>query len=167
MNGCWWLLPFFLGGVAVEAAEAVGAEEDLAVEAEGAEGLADLAEARAEAAELPEVGKIVAIAFASKRRANEDGMLAREEKLTEMVRRLQEAAGENLQSVVLYGSAARGDYHAHKSDLNLLCVLKSVKTTELSRVASVIRWWSDQLHEPSATHFHAGRIDAFRRCFRH
>ena len=75
-------------------------------------------------------------------------MLAREEKLTEMVRRLQEAAGENLQSVVLYGSAARGDYHAHKSDLNLLCVLKSVKATELLRVASVIRWWSDQLHEP-------------------
>jgi len=75
-------------------------------------------------------------------------MLAREEKLTEMVRRLQEAAGENLQSIVLYGSAARGDYHAHKSDLNLLCVLKSVKATELLRVASVIRWWSDQLREP-------------------
>jgi predicted nucleotidyltransferase len=75
-------------------------------------------------------------------------MLAREEKLTEMVRRLQEAAGENLQSVVLYGSAARGDFHAHKSDLNLLCVLKSAKATELSRIASVIRWWSGQLHEP-------------------
>jgi predicted nucleotidyltransferase len=75
-------------------------------------------------------------------------MSAREEKLTEMVRRLQEAAGENLQSVVLYGSAARGDYHAHKSDLNLLCVLKSAKATELSRIASVVRWWSGQLHEP-------------------
>jgi len=42
-------------------------------------------------------------------------MLAREEKLAEIVRRLQEAAGENLQSVVLYGSAARGDFHTHKS----------------------------------------------------
>jgi predicted nucleotidyltransferase len=75
-------------------------------------------------------------------------MLAREEKLTEMVRRLQEAAGENLQSLVLYGSAARGDFHEHKSDLNLLCVLKSAKATELSRIASVIHWWSGQLHEP-------------------
>jgi len=75
-------------------------------------------------------------------------MLAREEKLAEMVRRLQEAAGENLQSVVLYGSAARGDYHAHKSDLNLLCLLKSAKAVELSRIASVIRWWSGQLQEP-------------------
>jgi predicted nucleotidyltransferase len=75
-------------------------------------------------------------------------MLARDEKLTEFVRRLQEAAGENLQSVVLYGSAARGDYHLQKSDLNLLCVLKSVKAQELSRIASVIRWWSGQLQEP-------------------
>ena len=75
-------------------------------------------------------------------------MLAREEKLIEIVRRLQEAAGENLQSIVLYGSAARGDYHSQKSDLNLLCILKSAKVTELSRIAAVIRWWCDQLHEP-------------------
>src|SRR5258708_15703599 len=76
-------------------------------------------------------------------------MLAREEKLTEIVRRLQEAAGDNLQSVVLYGSAARGDFHAHKSDLNLLCVLKSAKVQELARIAGVIRWWSGQLREPA------------------
>jgi predicted nucleotidyltransferase len=75
-------------------------------------------------------------------------MLAREEKLTEMVRRLQEAAGENLQSVVLYGSAARGDYHTQKSDLNLLCILKSSKATDLARIASVIRWWREALNEP-------------------
>jgi Nucleotidyltransferase domain len=76
-------------------------------------------------------------------------MLAREEKLTEIVCRLEEAAGDNLQSVVLYGSAARGDFHANKSDLNLLCILKSAKATELSRIASIIRWWCGQLHEPS------------------
>ena len=75
-------------------------------------------------------------------------MLARDEKLTEIVRRLQEAAGENLQSVILYGSAARGDYHAGKSDLNLLCVLRSAKVSDLSRIASVIRWWCGQLREP-------------------
>jgi len=66
---------------------------------------------------------------------------------------LQEAAGENLQSVVLYGSAARDDYHPHKSDLNLLCVLKSVRVTELSRIASVVRWWCGQLHEPPPRFF--------------
>ncbi len=56
-------------------------------------------------------------------------MLAREEKLIEIVRRLQEAAGENLQSLVLYGSAARGDFHATKSDLNLTFVFKSTNTS--------------------------------------
>ena len=76
-------------------------------------------------------------------------MLAREEKLTEIVRRLQEAAGENLQSLVLYGSAARGDFHQHKSDLNLLCVLKSTKATELARIASVVRWWCGPMREPA------------------
>jgi hypothetical protein len=76
-------------------------------------------------------------------------MLAREEKLIEMVRRMQEAAGDNLQSVVLYGSAAGGDYHAHKSDLNLLCILKSAKVADLSRIASVVRWWCGQLREPA------------------
>lgn len=76
-------------------------------------------------------------------------MLARDEKLTEIVRRLQEAAGDNLQSLLLYGSAARGDYHTQTSDLNLLCVLKSTKVQELSRIAPVIRWWITQMREPS------------------
>ncbi len=76
-------------------------------------------------------------------------MLAQEEKLTEIVRRLQEAAGDNLQSIVLYGSAARGDFHVHKSDLNLLCVLKSAKVQELARIAAIVRWWSVQLREPA------------------
>jgi hypothetical protein len=80
-------------------------------------------------------------------------MLAREEKLTEFTRRLREAAGENLQSIVLYGSAARGDYHHQKSDLNLLCVLKSAKAADLARIAGVIHWWSGQLKEPPPQFF--------------
>jgi len=75
-------------------------------------------------------------------------MLAREEKLAEFTRRLREAAGENLQSIVLYGSAARGDYHLQKSDLNLLCILNSAKAAELSRLARVIHWWSGEQKEP-------------------
>jgi hypothetical protein len=76
-------------------------------------------------------------------------MLAREEKLTEIVRRLQEASGENLQSIVLYGSTARGEFHASKSDLNLLCVLKSTRAAELARIASVVRWWCGPMREPA------------------
>jgi predicted nucleotidyltransferase len=80
-------------------------------------------------------------------------MLAREEKLTEFVRRLREAAGDNLESVLLYGSAARGDYHAEKSDLNLLCVLGSAKAGDLARIAPVVRWWSGPLREPPPQFF--------------
>lgn len=80
-------------------------------------------------------------------------MLPREEKLAEFTRRLSEAAGDNLQSIVLYGSAARGDYHLEKSDLNLLCVLKSARGSDLARLARVIHWWCDQLKEPPPQFF--------------
>ncbi len=43
-----------------------------------------------------------------------------EGKLQELVNRLKEACGENLVSVVLYGSAAREDFHEQYSDVNLL-----------------------------------------------
>ena len=62
-------------------------------------------------------------------------MLSTEAKLTDLVARMKEFAGENLESVVLYGSAARGDFKEGHSDLNVLCVLRSVATRELTRVA--------------------------------
>jgi predicted nucleotidyltransferase len=71
-----------------------------------------------------------------------------DEKLAEFTRRLHEAAGNNLQSIVLYGSAARGEYHEHRSDLNLLCVLHSAKAADLARLARVIHWWSGEQKEP-------------------
>ena len=80
-------------------------------------------------------------------------MIAREEKLAEFTRRLREAAGDNLESVVLYGSAARGEYREHKSDLNLLCVLSSARASDLARLARVIHWWSGQLKEPPPQFF--------------
>lgn len=76
-----------------------------------------------------------------------------EEKLAEFTRRLHEAAGDNLQSIVLYGSAARGDYHERRSDLNLLCVLHSAKAADLARLARVIHWWSGELQEPPPQFF--------------
>jgi len=76
-----------------------------------------------------------------------------EEKLAEFTRRLHEAAGDNLQSIVLYGSAARGDYHERRSDLNLLCILHSAKAADLARLARVIHWWSGELKEPPPQFF--------------
>lgn len=48
---------------------------------------------------------------------------------------LQEVFSDNLLSVLLYGSAARGEYVPGVSDLNLLVVLKDARTREVKKVA--------------------------------
>lgn len=80
-------------------------------------------------------------------------MLSTEAKLNEFVHRLKEVAATNLESVILYGSAARGDYHPEHSDLNLLCILGSLTIEELGRVAPVVRWWSAEQKEPPPLFF--------------
>ena len=47
-----------------------------------------------------------------------------DKKLSECVTRLREAAGANLVTVILFGSAAAGDYHPEFSNLNLFCVVR-------------------------------------------
>ena len=56
-------------------------------------------------------------------------MLSTETKLTDLVSRMKEFAGENLESLILYGSAARGDFKEGHSDLNILCILRSLAAT--------------------------------------
>ena len=75
-------------------------------------------------------------------------MLSAEAKLTDFVSRMKEFAGDNLECIVLYGSAARGDYKEGHSDLNLLCVLRSLALRELSRVAPAVHWWTKDQREP-------------------
>ena len=64
-----------------------------------------------------------------------------EKLLNELVKRLQEACGDDLVSVVLYGSAAGGDYHEKFSDLNVLCVLRVVGVPELRKTEPAVKWW--------------------------
>ena len=66
-------------------------------------------------------------------------MLSTDAKLSELVNRLKELAGANLHSVVLYGSAARGDFHEQRSDLNVL--------------APAVQWWINEQHEPAPLFF--------------
>ena len=51
-----------------------------------------------------------------------------EKQLNEFVSRTRQAAGDNLQSVVLYGSAAAGEYQPEFSNLNLLCILRETRS---------------------------------------
>ncbi len=74
-------------------------------------------------------------------------------KLTELVSRLKEAAGKNLESVILHGAAARGDFRPGTSDLNVLCTLVTMDVNELQRLAPVVKWWTHELHEPAPLFF--------------
>jgi predicted nucleotidyltransferase len=49
--------------------------------------------------------------------------------------------GEGLQSVILYGSGARGDYVSGKSDINFLVVLDETSVNDLDRALPVIPKW--------------------------
>lgn len=65
----------------------------------------------------------------------------------DFVARLRQAAGANLVSVVLYGSAARDDFNEKYSDLNLLCLAKDLGGAELAKIAPVVHWWSHDLRQ--------------------
>lgn len=85
-------------------------------------------------------------------------MLSTEAKLTDLVSRMKEFAAQNLESMILYGSAARGDYKEGHSDLNVLCILRSVATSELARVTPVIHWWCKDQNEPAPLFFTAEEL---------
>lgn len=67
---------------------------------------------------------------------------------SEFVSRIRAAAGENLLSVILYGSAAAGEFHPEYSDLNLLCVLQDVSFASIAKISNVAEWWRGKKHRP-------------------
>jgi predicted nucleotidyltransferase len=69
-----------------------------------------------------------------------------EKDLNQLVEKLKAAAGANLKSVVLYGSAARGEFQAKHSDLNVLCVLGKLDAEELGRLRDAAAWWEQKGH---------------------
>ena len=71
-----------------------------------------------------------------------------EQVLTEFVQKLRQEAGENLASVVLYGSAAEGEFHPEYSDLNLLCVLRDTSFSALAKIVEAVEWWRRKKHHP-------------------
>jgi predicted nucleotidyltransferase len=67
-----------------------------------------------------------------------------EKQLAELVAKLREAAGENLQSVILYGSAASGEFHPEFSNLNLLCIVREISFPLLGSLSAPVKWWTQQ-----------------------
>ncbi|MGH9642270.1 MAG: nucleotidyltransferase domain-containing protein [Terriglobales bacterium] len=71
-----------------------------------------------------------------------------EKLIGEFVGRLQSAAGANLKSVTLYGSAAAGEYLPDYSNVDLLCVLGETSFAAIAGLASSVEWWAKQKHHP-------------------
>lgn len=71
-----------------------------------------------------------------------------EKLIDEFVERLRAAAGTNLLAVILYGSAAAGDYVSEHSDVNLLCVLGETSFASIGALAPAVAWWVKQKHRP-------------------
>jgi hypothetical protein len=60
----------------------------------------------------------------------------------ELTKELQKAIEGNLKSVVLYGSAAAGDYRAKKSDYNILVVMEWLGVEDLMGLAKISNRWA-------------------------
>ncbi len=69
-----------------------------------------------------------------------------ETELSELVPRLREAAGQNLVSIMVYGSAAGKEFRRNYSDINVLMVANKLNLQALKPLAPVMRWWLERGH---------------------
>ena len=59
----------------------------------------------------------------------------------DLVKKLQNALGGGIRSVILYGSAAAGDYVGKRSDYNILVVTDQLGVKELTALAKPSMAW--------------------------
>lgn len=72
--------------------------------------------------------------------------------LDRLIGDLRDAHGDNLASIVLYGSAAAGDDDTQRSDHNLLIALKRINSDDLRAAHKALRNWL-KLGEPMPVYF--------------
>jgi predicted nucleotidyltransferase len=72
--------------------------------------------------------------------------------------------GDRLVSVILYGSAASGEYSGDYSDLNILCVLRAVSPRELQDAEPIFQWWRKQ-NNPAPLLLSADEVRTSTDCF--
>lgn len=65
-----------------------------------------------------------------------------EKQITDFVNSLKQAAGTNLECIALFGSAASGEFHADYSDVNLLCVVRTLSAPVLAALAPTVVAWT-------------------------
>jgi predicted nucleotidyltransferase len=72
-------------------------------------------------------------------------------KLEELVSQLRAAYGDSLSAVVLYGSAAGGEHHEKRSDMNILVIAKTLTVASMRAAGAVARAWGEAGHPPPLT----------------
>lgn len=87
-----------------------------------------------------------------------------EEHLNGLVQRLGSAAGQNLVSVVLHGSAAADDFQPEFSDVNVLAVVSELSVSAMQPLAPVLAWWAG-LGYPAPLFFTASELQAVADVF--
>jgi len=65
-----------------------------------------------------------------------------EKQISELVERLKALAGENLNCIALFGSAASREFQAGFSDINIICIFRELSAPALARLAPLMRWWT-------------------------
>lgn len=86
------------------------------------------------------------------------------DELDQLVERLQKALGQELISIVLYGSGAVGDRNEKFSDYNVLCVLNQIGPAQLGAAETVFRWWRAQ-GNPSPLLLTKHEVETSTDCF--
>jgi predicted nucleotidyltransferase len=77
--------------------------------------------------------------------------------LDNLVEDLRSTHGDNLAAVVLYGSAAAGDYVQTRSDYNLLIALNRITPADLRQAQAPMRNWQ-RLGHPLPVYFTVGEL---------
>lgn len=67
-----------------------------------------------------------------------------EAKLNELIARLREVHEENLESVILHGSALTTRQSYRKSDFNLMIITRAISVADLRRARPVAKWWAGE-----------------------
>lgn len=82
----------------------------------------------------------------------------------ELSRTLEAIYAGNLESVILYGSAATGDFSKKFSDYNIIVVLKDASPGELAKVGKLVRRWTRK-GSPSPLFFDHDHVKTSRDVF--
>src|SRR5437879_13047034 len=84
--------------------------------------------------------------------------------LEQLINDLRAAHGDNLASVVLYGSAAAGDHIEQRSDHNLLIALNRITSEDLRLAQAPMREWQD-LGQPIPVYFTVAELQVAAAVF--